>query len=69
MFTNNNEKITLEAIDQFFEQDSSFNYIENYYFYKSDLEIEKTSDKFAIHQKKTIAILLVIISLKIFQKN
>ena len=69
MLTNNNEKITLEAIDQLFEQDSSFNYIENYYFYKSDLEIEKMSDKFAIHQKKTIAILLVIISLKIFQKN
>ena len=29
MLTNTNEKIFLDAIDQFFEQDSSFNYIES----------------------------------------
>jgi len=46
MLTNTNEKIFLEAIDQFFEQDSSFNYIENNDFDTSDLEIEKMNDKF-----------------------
>ena len=46
MLSNTNEKIFLEAIDQFFEQDSSFNYIENNDFDTSDLEIEKMNDKF-----------------------
>ena len=46
MLTNTNEKIFLEAIDQFFEQDSSFNFIENNDLDTSDLEIEKMNDKF-----------------------
>ena len=46
MLINSDEKIFLEAIDQFFEQDSSFNYIENGDFDSSDIEIEKMNDKF-----------------------
>lgn len=46
MLTNTNEKIFLEAIDQFFEQDSSFNYIESNDLDTSDIEIEKMNDKF-----------------------
>ena len=46
MHTNTNEKIFLEEIDQFFEQDSSFNCIERNDFDISDLEIGKMNDKF-----------------------
>ena len=46
MLSNSNEKIFLEAIDQFFEKDSPINYIENGEFDCSDIEIEKMSDKF-----------------------
>ena len=46
MLSNSDEKIFLEAIDQFFEQESSFNYIEKDDFDYSDIEIEKMSDKF-----------------------
>ncbi len=46
MLSNTDEKIFLEAIDQFFEQESSFNYIEKDDFDYSDIEIEKMSDKF-----------------------
>ena len=46
MLTNTNEKIFLEIIVQFFEQESSFNYIENNDFDTSDLEIEKMNDRF-----------------------
>ena len=45
MLTNSNEKIFLEAIDQFFEQDSPINYIESPDL-DSDIEIEKMNDKF-----------------------
>ena len=45
MLTNSNEKIFLEAIDQFFEQDSPIGYIENGDL-DSDIEIEKMNDKF-----------------------
>ena len=45
MLTNSNEKIFLEAIDQFFEQDSPIDYIENGDL-DSDIEIEKMNDKF-----------------------
>lgn len=45
MLTNYNEKIFLEAIDQFFEQDSPIDYIENGDL-DSDIEIEKMNDKF-----------------------
>ena len=46
MLSNSNEKIFLEAIDQFFEKDMPINYIENGEFDCSDIEIEKMSDKF-----------------------
>ena len=46
MLSNTDEKIFLEAIDQFFEQDSSFNYIESNDLDTSDIEIEKMNDKF-----------------------
>ena len=46
MLSNSDEKIFLEAIDQFFEQDSPINYIENSEFDTSDIEIEKMNDKF-----------------------
>ncbi len=45
MLTNSNEKIFLEAIDQFFEQDSPINYIESPDL-DLDIEIEKMNDKF-----------------------
>ena len=41
MLSNSNEKIFLEAIDQFFEKDMPINYIENGEFDCSDIEIEK----------------------------
>jgi hypothetical protein len=46
MLHNSDEKIFLEAIDQFFEQESSINYIEKEDFVNFDLEIEKMNDKF-----------------------
>lgn len=46
MLSNSEEKIFLEAIDQFFEQDSAINYNENDDFDISDIEIEKMNDKF-----------------------
>ena len=46
MLHNSDEKIFLEAIDQFFEQESSINYIEKDDFDNFDLEIEKMNDKF-----------------------
>ena len=46
MLTNYNEKIFLEAIDQFFEQDSSENYAEIDDLDNSSIEIEKMNDKF-----------------------
>ena len=46
MLLNSDEKIFLEAIDQFFEEESSINYIENGDFDNFDLEIEKMNDKF-----------------------
>ena len=46
MLTNSDEKIFLEAIDQFFEQESSINYIENEDFDNSFIGIEKMNDKF-----------------------
>ena len=46
MLHNSDEKIFLEAIDQFFEQESSINYIEKDDFVNFDLEIEKMNDKF-----------------------
>ena len=46
MLSNSEEKIFLEAIDQFFEQDSPIEYNENDEFDYSDIEIEKMSDKF-----------------------
>lgn len=46
MLSNSDEKIFLEAIDQFFETDSSANNIENSDFYTSDVEIGKMNDKF-----------------------
>ena len=46
MLANSNEKIFLEAIDQFFEEESPINYIENEDFDISDIEIEKMNDRF-----------------------
>jgi hypothetical protein len=46
MLANSNEKIFLEAIDQFFEEESPINYIENEDFDTSDIEIEKMNDRF-----------------------
>ena len=46
MLSNSNEKIFLEAIDQFFEQESPIDYVENEDSYTSDIEIEKMNDKF-----------------------
>ena len=46
MLHNSDEKIFLEAIDQFFEQESPINYIEKDDFDNFDLEIEKMNDKF-----------------------
>jgi hypothetical protein len=46
MLTNSDEKIFLEAIDQFFEQESPINYIENEDFDNSFIGIEKMNDKF-----------------------
>lgn len=46
MLSNSDEKIFLEAIDQFFEQDWTINYNENDDFESSDIEIEKMNDKF-----------------------
>ena len=46
MLHNSDEKIFLEAIDQFFEQESSINYIEKDDFVNFDLEMEKMNDKF-----------------------
>ena len=46
MLSNSDEKIFLEAIDQFFEQESSINYIDNSDFDRSEIEIEKMNDKF-----------------------
>ena len=46
MLSNSNEKIFLEAIDQFFEQESPINYFENEDSDISDIEIEKMNDKF-----------------------
>ena len=45
MLLNSDEKIFLEAIDQFFEQESSINYIEKEDFDNFDLEIEKMNEK------------------------
>ena len=46
MLSNSNETIFLEAIDQFFEQESPINYVENEDSVISDIEIEKMNDKF-----------------------
>ena len=46
MLTNSDEKIFLEAIDQFFEQECPINYIENEDFDNSFIGIEKMNDKF-----------------------
>ena len=46
MLLNSEVKIFLEAIDQFFEQESPINYFENEDFDVSDIEIEKMNDKF-----------------------
>ena len=46
MLSNSDEKIFLEAIDQFFEQEMPINCIENSDFDCSDIEIEKMNDKF-----------------------
>ena len=46
MLSNSDEKIFLEAIDQFFEQDSYIYDIENGDLDNSDIEIEKMNDKF-----------------------
>ena len=46
MLINSDEKIFLEAIDQFFEQESSINCIENEDFDNSFIGIEKMNDKF-----------------------
>ena len=46
MLLNSEEKIFLEAIDQFFEQESPINSFENEDFDVSDIEIEKMNDKF-----------------------
>ena len=45
MLSNSDEKIFLEAIDQFFEQEMPINCIENSDFDCSDIEIEKMNDK------------------------
>ena len=46
MLTNSDEKIFLEAIDQFFEQECPINYIENEDLDNSFIGIEKMNDKF-----------------------
>ena len=46
MLLNSEVKIFLEAIDQFFEQESPINSFENEDFDVSDIEIEKMNDKF-----------------------
>ena len=46
MLSNSEEKIFLEAIDQFFEQEMPINCIENSDFDCSFIEIEKMNDKF-----------------------
>ena len=46
MLSNSDEKIFLEAIDQFFEQDSCIYDIENGDLDNSDIEIEKMNDRF-----------------------
>jgi hypothetical protein len=46
MLARSDEKIFLEAIDQFFEQDSSIDYSEKDDFSDINLEIKKMNDKF-----------------------
>ena len=46
MLSNSDKKIFLEAIFQFFEQESSINYLENEDFDNSFIGIEKMNDKF-----------------------
>ena len=49
MLSNSDKKIFLEAIFQFFEQESSINYLENEDFDNSFIGIEKMNDKFFRH--------------------